>query len=417
MAEVAGFSDYLKDSIKMRPHWCLSRQRVWGVPIPVFFDRKLERPIVSKETIDHLCQIIKEYGADSWWSLDVEQLFPQSLCNKFNVRIEDLEKGRDIMDIWFDSGISWSFVLEGKIADLYLEGVDQYRGWFQSSLLTSVAVKERAPYKYLLVHGMAVDEEGKKMSKSKGNVFDPNTAIEGKDALGVDTLRWWVASHGQHSQSPVSRRILEQNHEAIVKIKLIVKFILGSLQGFNEDILMNTRSLYSLDRYILNVTKNTYDSVMDSYNEYKFYRVASTLLCYVTNTVSAQYISLIKDRLYCDEQFSDRRKSCVLTLSGILDTLCHCMAPILPHLAEEVYLHHPFYSGRHLFYNKKMWAPPTSWEDESVTRSIDIANDMREELLKTSKNTQSYSCYIEVEDDYNLLKVSFNGKNILYLFI
>ncbi|KAL0275712.1 UNVERIFIED_CONTAM: hypothetical protein PYX00_003494 [Menopon gallinae] len=321
------------------------------------------------------------------------------------------------MDIWFDSGISWSFALDGKVADLYVEGVDQFRGWFQSSLLTSVAVRGMAPYKKIIVHGMAVDENQKKMSKSLGNVFDPNKALEGKQAVGVDTLRWWVASHGHLSLAPVSMDILEDRKDEVKRIRLILKFILGALNGCNEDLLINTSPSYCLDRYVLDKTKHTYDDVMTKYNDYFFQGVVSKLLSYVANTLSADYFSLIKDRLYCDDVYSIRRKSCILALSGVLDALCHCIAPIMPHLVEEVYLNHPVYSGKHFFYNEKMWTPPTTWKDESASKYIDLATNLRQEVFtQCNNNAKQFSCYIQVEDDYGLLKVSFNKLRIHVLF-
>ncbi|PNF36001.1 Isoleucine--tRNA ligase, mitochondrial [Cryptotermes secundus] len=237
--------------LERRPYWCISRQRVWGVPLPVFYHKTSGTPILTESLINHLCYLLDEHGRDFWWTLPLDRLVPEEVLSEHAVSLDELEKGQDILDIWFDSGFSWSSVLNGqKVADLYLEGLDQFNGWFQSSLMTSVALRGQAPYRAVFVHGFAVDAEGRKMSKSQGNVVDPLDITHGgqdkksEPAYGIDTLRWWVACHAtEHSNIPVSRNVLEASAEAVHKIRIVLRFLLGTLHDLPSDVDVNSEPM------------------------------------------------------------------------------------------------------------------------------------------------------------------------------
>lgn len=226
-----GFGDVLSH----RPYWCISRQRVWGAPIPVFYDGR-DKAMVSPETVDHYCRLVDRHGTDFWWSLDGETLLPAEIRQSLGLAPEEeCRKSADTLDIWFDSGISWHSVLPaGRQADLYLEGLDQFSGWFYSSLLTGMAAGGRSPFKQVFVHGFTVDEQGRKMSKSLGNVVAPDditkgTAESGKVVYGVDVLRWWVAAHASHSSSiQVGDSLLAQTKLEVDRIRNTFKFLLGA---------------------------------------------------------------------------------------------------------------------------------------------------------------------------------------------
>ncbi|XP_063223898.1 isoleucine--tRNA ligase, mitochondrial isoform X4 [Bacillus rossius redtenbacheri] len=378
----------LASQLERRPYWCISRQRVWGTPIPVFYHRSDGRPLLSRSLIEHLCQLMDTHGPDFWWTLSTEQLVTADWLEEQGVSVDDVEKGQDILDIWFDSGLSWSWVLGGgKVADLYLEGLDQFTGWFQSSLMTSVALQGRAPYRAVFVHGFAVDESGRKMSKSLGNVVDPQEIMRGgKDpkkqpAFGVDVLRWWVACHAtQHASIPVGQGVLRNSADHVQKLRGVLRFLLGAAHdmaaaGDGEE------QFFVLDRYLLHTLHELHSEVVAMYDNYQYNSVCTSLVNYVTNEVSNLYCSLCKDRLYCELKDDPRRRACQTVLVHILEVLTHCMAPVLPHLAEEVYLHHPQCPGRSLFRSGRLELPD-NWSDPGVARAMEVGLGVRRQVNK-----------------------------------
>ena len=292
--------------VSERSDWCISRQRSWGVPIPVFYDEATGEPLLNQETINYAQAIIAEKGSDAWWELSVEELLPESYRNNG----KSYRKGTDTMDVWFDSGSSWAGVLQEREelkypADIYLEGSDQHRGWFQSSLLTSVATNGHAPYKTVLTHGFTLDEQGRKMSKSVGNVIDPAIVIEGgknqkeEPPYGADVLRLWVSSVDYSSDVSISKSILKQMGDVRGKIRNTARYLLGSLHDFDpaKDA-VPYEQLPELDRYLLHRMTEVFKDVTEAFDSYQFFRFFQTVQNFCVVDLSNFYLDIAKDRLY-----------------------------------------------------------------------------------------------------------------------
>ncbi|XP_071034402.1 isoleucine--tRNA ligase, mitochondrial isoform X1 [Parasteatoda tepidariorum] len=342
------FKKSFQIQLETAPQWCISRQRSWGVPFPVFYDPIHHKPIVHRLLTDHLCSLIKSNGIHCWWEMDSKQLFPALLKKQLNIQDADYQKSCDIMDIWFDSGLSWNCALpDPKVSDICIEGIDQMRGWFYSSLITSVALGEKAPYKSIMFHGFVTDSNGRKMSKSEGNVVSPDDILSGNKksgipSYGVDVLRWWIAAHACHSENtPLKNQILEECSQSIDKMRNVLKFLLGSLSNFESEYVTDVSKFRALDLYMLHKTLQFSQKISDYYSNLQYKNVAKEILNFVSNDVSSFYCALIKDRLYCDAATSLERQHCQVVLSMVLNSLIRSLAPICPHLSSEVLLHHP----------------------------------------------------------------------------
>ncbi len=329
--------------IQNRPDWCISRQRSWGVPIVAFQCRSCKKVLYSPSIINHVADLIERQGTDVWFSKSAHELLPEG-THCLQCQGQEFEKEKDILDVWFESGVSHAAVLHRRSeltcpAHLYLEGSDQHRGWFHSSLLTAVSTEGRAPYRTVLTHGFVVDGIGKKMSKSAGNVVAPQEVI---DRYGAEILRLWVAAEDYREDVRISTEILAQLVEAYRKIRNTSRFLLGNLYDFDPDQhRVEDRALWEIDRWALYRLANLTGRVLKSYEDFEFHGVFHALNNFCAVDMSALYLDILKDRLYTAAKNSMERRAAQRTLCEILVTLCRLMAPILSFTAEEVWQHLP----------------------------------------------------------------------------
>ncbi|KAJ1823483.1 isoleucine-tRNA ligase [Coemansia sp. RSA 2599] len=336
----------LKAFVTGRSEWCISRQRVWGVPIPVLYNAQTGEPLLTSESIGHIANVIRTNGgSDAWWRLPAEEFL---LPEYQNCGVEYI-KGTDTMDVWFDSGSSWKLLenkaesTDGAYADVYLEGSDQHRGWFQSSLLTSNAVRGVAPYKALVTHGFTLDEQGRKMSKSIGNTLAPCSVIEGgKDkkkepAYGVDLLRLLVGSTDYTQDVSFGPTIFAGFSDIIRKIRGTVRFMLGNLDGFVPEMAVPYTEMASIDRYMLHELRHFKQTAKQSFDKFEYYRAMQLLNNFTNTTLSAFYFDISKDRLYANAATDLERRSAQTALYHVLINYTTVLAPVTCHLAEEVW--------------------------------------------------------------------------------
>lgn len=323
----------LKTMIENRPDWCISRQRDWGVPIAFFIDKKSGEAWLEPEVLKHIQTIFRAEGCDAWWSKGIEELLPENYKSKAS----ELEKNLDILDVWFDSGSTWKAVLQSSKynagnypANLYLEGSDQHRGWFQSSLLVSCAINAQAPFSIVLTHGFAVDENGEKMSKSKGNVIPPEEVLK---EFGSEILRLWVASSDYQNDLRISKPILKQVAETYRKIRNTLRFLLANTNECKE--ILGLENFSKIDRWIYQVAMQTFDKVQECFQEFDFVKGLSILQNFITNELSGIYLELCKDSLYCDKVGSKGREASVSVMAIITREMLYAIAPILTYTANE----------------------------------------------------------------------------------
>jgi isoleucyl-tRNA synthetase len=342
--------DRIHNMVANRGDWCVSRQRTWGVPIPIFYCGACGKEIINDLTISHLQKLFREHGSDVWFAREAADLVPEGLtCPACGAG--EFTKETDIMDVWFDSGSSHLAVLDEPEkwpelhwpADLYLEGSDQHRGWFNSSLNTSVAVTGRAPYRAVLTHGFVVDENGRKMSKSLGNVVDPLKVIK---QMGADILRLWVSSADYRGDLAVSQGILKQLTEAYRKIRNTCRFMMGNLYDFApEKDAVPYEKMTELDRYAMLKLHRLIERVLAAYRNYEYHVVYHAIHHFCTVDMSAQYLDIIKDRLYCEKADSAIRRSAQTVMYEALHVLVRLLAPILAFTTEEMWRYVPKTEG------------------------------------------------------------------------
>ncbi len=367
--------DRIKGMVRDRSDWCISRQRTWGVPIPVIYCKDCGKPIYNDETISAIADLFRKEGSDAWWTKDTSEFIPASV--KCECGCGEFTKEYDIMDVWFDSGVSHTSVMDdfdslSWPADLYLEGADQYRGWFQSSLLTSVVYKGTAPYKAVCTHGWVVDGEGKTMHKSLGNGIAPS---EITDQYGADILRLWVASSDYHSDIRISKPILSQLSDAYKKIRNTARFILSNLgngKGFDPDTdSVSDEQLTELDKWALMKLDALIDKVKEGYETFDFHIAFHALHNFCVIDMSNFYLDIIKDRLYCEKEDSVIRRAAQTAMYRILSAITRLAAPIISFTAEEIWQFMPHSADddkESVFLNQMPEKSGISFTDEFVEK-------------------------------------------------
>jgi isoleucyl-tRNA synthetase len=327
--------------IANRPDWCISRQRAWGVPITVFFCRNCNHVLVNQEIIDHVCRLVEEHGADIWFSEPEEKLIPPgTTCPE--CKGTSFKKETDILDVWFDSGVSYAAVMEYRDyldspADLYLEGSDQHRGWFHSSLLCSVGTRGQAPYRSVVTHGFLLDKKGKAMHKSAGNDIAPEEIYE---KSGAEIIRLWVAGEDYRDNIRLSFEILQRLTEAYRRIRNTSRYLLGNLNDFDAKVdAVTYQDMEELDRWALHRLQEVNERILKAYENFEFHQVFHTLHNFCVLDLSAFYLDIIKDRLYVSAPKSLARRSAQTAMNEILNVLVRLMAPVLSFTADEIWSH------------------------------------------------------------------------------
>ena len=331
--------DRIHNMVADRNDWCISRQRVWGVPIPVFYCKECGEHLINEKTIKNISDIFRVEGSDAWWGRSAKELLPEgTVCEKCGA--SEFTKETDTMDVWFDSGSSHAAVLKqrpelGWPASMYLEGSDQHRGWFQSSLLTSVANFDRAPYESVLTHGFVVDGEGRKMSKSIGNTIYPQEVIK---KYGADILRLWVASADYKADIKISNDILKQLSEVYRKIRNTFRYIIGNLYDFDpQNDCLPYEQLLEIDKWALGRNEEVKEKVTEAYENYEFHMLYHSIHNFCTIDLSSFYLDILKDRLYAEKPASKERRAAQTTMYHILMDLIVMLTPVLSFTTEETW--------------------------------------------------------------------------------
>ncbi|CAO3658029.1 unnamed protein product [Umbelopsis ramanniana] len=387
-----------------RKEWCISRQRAWGVPIPVLYDVETDVPLLTESNIAHILKVIDEKGIDSWWSEEDDMVF---VAPEYKKSGKQYKRGYDTMDVWFDSGSSWTLVdgMEGRdpskpVADVYLEGSDQHRGWFQSSLLTSIAVKSKSPYSTLITHGFLLDEKGYKMSKSLGNTIVPSLITQGgKDlkknpAYGTDVLRLWVANTEFTKDVSVGPTVIAQVSDMIRKVRTTSRFMLGSISDFSLKDTVPYDQLKPVDQYMLHELAQFNNTMTQSYEAFDFNGAMQALQHFTANTLSSFYFDVIKDRLYNDPQNSLSRRTAQTVLAAVLNAYTLTLAPVTVHTAEEIYEQYKVLTEQPQSSVFKVGWPAANsqWDNLAVKEEWDILRSLKAEVnrvLETARQDKN----------------------------
>lgn len=375
--------DRIYNMIADRGDWCISRQRTWGVPIPIFYCEDCGKEIITAETIAKVQEIFRVEGSDAWFARPAEELLPDGMTCSCGGKT--FRKETDIMDVWFDSGTSHTGVLKQREdlawpADLYLEGSDQHRGWFNSSLSTSVAAFGEAPYRAVLTHGFLVDEKGRKMSKSLGNGVDPLQVVK---EMGADILRLWVLSADYKNDVAVSPRIMKQMSEAYRKIRNTLRFLLSNLNDFDpEKDQVAYSELQEIDRWALLQLNKVIDRVLQGYEKYEFHWVYHTVHNFCAVELSAIYLDIVKDRLYVEGKESSLRRSAQTVLYEVLNALVRLITPVLTFTADEIWPYVPGVKENANIQIEEMPKVNPDWMDEALAQKWDQLLAIRAEVTK-----------------------------------
>ena len=403
----------IKSMIETRPDWCVSRQRVWGVPLPIFISKKDGKVLIDDDVFENIAQIYEKEGSDCWFSDDYQKL----LGNKY--KAEDFNKLSDIVEVWFDSGSTHSFVLEKRAdlkwpASMYLEGSDQHRGWFHSSLLESCGTRGKAPFESILSHGFVVDGKGLKMSKSQGNVIAPEDILK---KYGADILRIWVASSNYAEDLRIDYSILDQHAESYRKIRNTFRFLLGNIKDEYEEYDFNNLEIVNLpdlEKYMLHRLAKVNQSFHKNFQSYNFHQLYKELLNFCTVELSAFYFDIRKDLLYCDPINSDKRSDCIKVLNIILQCLLKWFAPILSFTTEEIFKLLNQNSDKQSIHLENFIKIPSNWFNENIEHKWDNIKKIRDEAnisIETKRASKEIGSSLEAKiliklnkDLYNITK-------------
>ena len=323
----------LRSMIETRPDWCVSRQRVWGVPLPLFVNKKTGQPLRDSKVINRIADIYEKEGSDTWFISDPKRFLGEEYS------VDDYDQVQDVVEVWFDSGSTHAFCLEKREdlkwpASMYLEGSDQHRGWFHSSLLESTGTRGRAPYESVLTHGFVVDGKGRKMSKSQGNVISPEKILS---VYGVDILRLWVVASDYYDDLKLDNSILKAQSDSYRRIRNTFRYIIGNLDGFNSEEEISIDEFPELEKYILHRLWETDQIIKECIKTFNFHLMFTTLLNFCSNDLSAFYFDIRKDSIYCDSIRSSRRRSSRTLLDLIFNHLVRWLAPSLSFTCEEAW--------------------------------------------------------------------------------
>ncbi|KAF9493086.1 isoleucyl-tRNA synthetase [Pleurotus eryngii] len=413
--------------VASRSEWCISRQRVWGAPILALHHIPTDRAVLTSRTLDHILPLLDAKGVAHWWDGPIEDFVPEFLREEGEVVSEVWRKSTDTMDVWFDSGSSWSMLEDTvrqygpqrkHLADVCLEGSDQHRGWFQSQLLTAVASASseenaktpQSPYNGLITHGMVLDQNGKKMSKSLGNIISPMTVIHGgKDkkkepAYGTDVLRLWAATAEYWKDIAIGPTVLAQTFESLRKIRNTARFILGNTANSGEirRVAASKEDMSLADRYIMHELYSLERTALESYTSYNFPKVVNALIHFTNITLSSLYFDITKDCLYANAPGSLERRAVVTVLEQVLSTMIHIYAPILPHLAEEVYEYAKNDTSLPSVFQRK-WTPLNDeWKDTQAAEEMRLLMHVRSNvlsLLELARTKKQIKSSLEAEVD------------------
>ena len=416
--------------VEGRTDWCISRQRAWGVPIPIFYCEDCGEVICNDETIEKIAKMFEKESSDAWVKYSAEELLPEGFkcpkCGKTHFK-----KERDIMDVWFDSGVSWKAVVEKRSeelghtpVDLYLEGSDQHRGWFQSSLLTSIATQEKAPYKGVLTHGFVFGEDGRKMSKSLGNYIRPDDIIKN---YGADILRLWAASVDYRNDIKIGNNIVGQLAEIFKKTRNTARFLMGNIFDFNpqEDYVCYD-DLKLIDKFALHKLNKLVAEVTEAFENYEFYKYFQCLQNFAAVDLSSFYLDIVKDRLYTAGKKSLSRRACQTVLYETLQTLVRILAPVMPHQAEDIWQNMPDIHKNGLI-SVLLTNWPTihsTWTNEALEKDFSKILETREvvtraiEPLRAEKKVGSsleVAVFVKSENNSDILKA--NQDDLCDIFI
>ena len=397
----------LRSMIETRPDWCISRQRFWGVPIPIFVHKKTGKPLVDKEVFEKIEEIFKQEGSDAWFTKKSQDF----LGSRYNEN--DFTKVNDIVEVWFDSGSTHSYVLEKREdlkwpADMYLEGSDQHRGWFHSSLLHSCGTRGRAPYESILCHGFVVDGKGQKMSKSLGNVISPDDVIK---KYGADILRLWVVASDYSDDLKIDDSILEQHSQSYRKIRNTFRFLLGNLNDTaNLDVEVNEQDLEEIEKYILHKVSSLDKTFSGLNTKYELHKIYVDLLNFCTVDLSAFYFDIRKDILYCDDLNTKKRINCITVLSIILKFLLKWFSPILVFTCEEIYQIIKKNNSKESIFLCDFPKFPEQWFNEKINEKWIFLKTLRSEInnyIEQKRNEKiigsglECSVHISLDNKYN----------------